>query len=302
MTKTAERRQSDEWIVEKNGDDFNVVELPPKNQSWEVKYPSIGLTLNCVLNTEDAKVRANIVENLQRKHERIWAFKLQETPIVICAGGPSLLENIEEVRSKQLEGAKVVALANTAHVLKKHGIRYNAHVLLDAKPRNATFIQDDIETTFFIASQCNPEVFEAAEKTDNKIYMYHAVNNDDEFQCIKDVEDMWIPVQGGSTITMRAIRLFTLLGYKNFEMYGWDSCLKDGRHHAYEQPDADKHKVFKLSVEDKVFKVTPWMLGQAFEFVTFIKMFCMNINLSVHGDGLISHIVRTGSLKHKIED
>lgn len=279
-----------------------LAELRQSNSVTEVSYPSIGLTLSCVMNTEDAKMKSNIVENLKRAHERIWAFKVQETPVVICAGGPSLLENIDEIKTKKEGGARIVALANSAHVLIQHGIIPNAHVFLDAKPRNATFVIPGVKTTFFIASQCDPSVFDEAEKTGNKIYMYHAVNNDDEFECIKDAEEKWIPVQGGSTITMRTIRMFTLLGYKNFDLYGWDSCLKDGRHHAYEQPDADKQKVFKLSVEDKVFRVTPWMINQAFEFAKFAKMFCMQINLNVHGDGLISHIIKTGSLKHKLED
>lgn len=301
MTQTVSRSKSQEsnWSVEKNGDDFNVVH---PNKAWEVKYPSIGLTLNCVLNTDEGKIRENITQNLKRTHERIWPHKIQETGMVICAGGPSLLDGIEEIREKQVQGAKIVACANTAHILSKHGIRPNAHVLLDAKPRNRDFILPNVETTFFIASQCNPDVFEAAEKTGNKIYMFHAVNNDEEFQCIRESEDMWCPVQGGSTITMRTIRLFTLLGYKNFDIYGWDSCLRDGRHHAYEQPDADKQKVFKLAVDNRVFKVTPWMISQAFEFVDFIKMFCMNINLDVHGDGLIAYIIKQGSLKHTITE
>lgn len=295
------KSQESNWSIEQNGNDFNIVEKP-NNQSWTQKYESIGLTLECVLNTDESKIRENITENLKLSCPRIWPHKVQETPVVICAGGPSLLDGIEEIRQKQIDGAKVIACANTAHVLKKHGIRYSAHVLLDAKPRNAEFIIPDTETTFFIASQCNPEVFRKAEGTGNKIYMYHAVNNDEEFQCIKDVEEMWVPVQGGSTITMRTIRLFTLLGYKNFDIYGWDSCLRDGRHHAYEQPDADKQRVFKFEVDGRMFKVSPWMLGQAFEFVNFIKMFCMNINLSVNGDGLIAHIIKQGSLKHSITE
>lgn len=301
MGKTARQSQSNSWEVEQNGNDFNIVEKPD-NQTWTQKYESIGLTLECVLNTNEDKIRENITENLKLTCPRIWPHKIQETPVCICAGGPSLLDSIEEIRQKQIDGAKVIACANVAHVLHANGIRPNAHVILDAKPRNAEFVLPDVETTFFIASQCDPEVFRRAEKTGNKIYMFHAVNNDEEFQCIKDVEEMWVPVQGGSTITMRTIRLFTLLGYQNFDIYGWDSCLRDGRHHAYEQPDADKHRVFKLSVEDKLFKVTPWMIGQAFEFIDFIKMFCMNINLNVHGDGLIGHIIKQGSLKHTITE
>jgi len=271
-------------------------------QNWEVKYPSIGLTLSCVINTDKDKIRNNIIENIQRTHPRVWPHKEQDTEVIICAGGSSLLDHFDEIHKKQQDGGKVIALANTAHILVENGIRPNAQILLDAKPRNAEFVVNGIETVCFIASQCDPSVFEKAEKTGNKIYLYHAVNNDAEFSYINDVENAWIPIQGGNTITMRAIRLFTILGYSNFQIYGWDSCIMNDRHHAYPQPDADKQKIFCLELEGKKFQLTAWMLSQGLEFVNFVKNFCMKIELNVHGDGLISHIIKTGSLKVNIKE
>lgn len=261
-----------------------------ESNEWKVNYPSLGLELNCVLNTDKDQIQANIESNLKRDVLRIWPHKEQDTELLICAGGPSLADSIDEIKEKQSQGAKVVALANVAHILLDHGIRPNAHVLLDAKPRNAEFIRD-CDTTLFIASQCDPTVFDKAEETGNNIYMYHAVNNDDEFQVIHANEERWIPIQGGSTITMRAIRLFNVLGYSKFHMYGWDSCYREDSHHAYEQPDADKHKKFKFEFEDRVFTVSPWMISQALESINFFKSFCMNIDIAVHGDGLIAHII-----------
>ena len=271
MTETAEQLQSSE--------------------TWKVNYPSINLELNCVINTEKDQIENNIRTNLTRDVSKVWPYKQQDTQVAICAGGPSLIDHLEDIKELQFNGGKVVALANVAHILLKHGIRPNAHVLLDAKPRNAEFITG-CETTFFIASQCDPEVFDRAEKTGNPIYMYHAVNNDDEFQMIHEAEDRWVPIQGGSTITMRTIRLFNILGYHKFHMFGWDSCYKGGSHHAYEQPDADKHKKFKFEFEDRLFTVSPWMLSQALESVNFFKSFCMNIDICVHGNGLIAHIIK----------
>lgn len=260
--------------------------------SWEVNYPSLGLNLHCVLNTDEDTIRRNIEHSLTLGLKEVWPCKQQDTEVIICAGGPSLLDHIDEIRERQAQGAKVIALANVAHLLLAHGIRPNGHILLDSKPRNAEFIVN-CETTLFISSQCDPKVFENALKTDNEIYLYHAVNNPEEFEVISNhyKEDPWLPIQGGSTITTRAIRLFTILGYKNFHIYGWDSCFMNDSHHAYEQPDADKHKSFKFEFEDRIFRVTPWMISQALEMPTFIKQFCMNINMQVHGEGLIAYII-----------
>ena len=74
-------------------------------------------------------------------------------------------------------------------------------------------------------------------------------------------------------------------------IYGWDSCFLNDSHHAYEQPDADKQRIFKMQFEDRYFQVTPWMISQALEMQNFVKMFCMNIDLAVHGDGLIAYII-----------
>lgn len=286
MTQVAEQQQSNE--VNSNEVNSNKIH----SNEWEVKYPSIGLTLNCVLNTDKERIQSNIKENLKRNHPRVWPHKLQDTDVIICAGGPSLIDHIEEIKALQDKGGKVIALANVAHVLEKYGIIPNGHILLDAKPRNAEFITN-ADTTYFISSQCDPQVFENAEKTGNQIYIWHAVNNDDEFECINDIEEKWVPIQGGSTITMRAIRLFTILGYRNYHVFGWDSCYFEDVHHAYEQPDADKHKKFKFEFEGRTFTVSPWMISQALESINFFKTFCMSINLCVHGDGLISHIIKT---------
>jgi len=263
-------------------------------EAWEVEYESLGIKLHCLLNTDEDKIRENIKANLDRGHPQIWPHKEQETQCVLCAGGPTLREHIEDIKEHQAQGGKVIALANVAHLLIENNIRPNAQVLLDAKPRNAKFILPGVETTLFIASQCDPTVFEAAEQTGNKIYIWHGVNNDQEFEVIHERGEPWIPVQAGTTITVRAIRLFNILGYKNFHIYGFDSCYKDGVHHSYEQPDADKHKRFKLEFEGKVFTVSPWMIAQFMEFAKFVKAFGMNLNLNIHGDGLISHLIKCG--------
>ena len=273
-----------------------------KDQSWEVDYPALGIKLHCLLNTDEEKIKENIRQNLKRGHEEIWPCLEQDTEVCICAGGPSLKEHFKDIKRIQENGGKVVALANTAHLLVDAGIVPNAHVLLDAKPRNAKFVLP-IKTTFFIASQCDPKVFEEAEKTGNKIYLWHGVNNDEEFGVIHEQEKPWIPVQAGSTLTVRAIRLFNILGYKNFHVFGFDSCYMGDEHHAYEQPDADKHKKMKLEFEGKIFTVSPWMIAQFMEFQKFVQNFGMGINMKVYGEGLISRLIeRGGKSTIKIEE
>ena len=106
---------------------------------------------------------------------------------------------------------------------------------------------------------------------------------------------MWVPVQSGATIALRALRLFSILGYSRFEMFGFDSCKIDGEHHAYDQPDADNQPSFKLSVNDRLFEVSPWMINQFMEFMEIIKREGAEWEMKVHGDGLIAYLVKEGA-------
>ena len=54
-----------------------------------------------------------------------------QQPIVICSAGPSLSSHIEEIREKQKEGAKIIAVKHALETLKAHDIKPWACVLLD---------------------------------------------------------------------------------------------------------------------------------------------------------------------------
>jgi hypothetical protein len=93
---------------------------------------------------------------------------------------------------------------------------------------------------------------------------------------------------------LRAIPLLRMLGFKRFHLYGFDSCLTD-EHHAYAQPENDSEHVVSATVGGRVFRCHVWMLSQAQEFIDLVKFMGDEIDLQVHGDGLISHIIETGA-------
>jgi len=262
-------------------------------QTYE--YKELGITIEGQLNTDPQKLKENIETNIRRDHEQVWPHIEQDTVVALVGGGPSLLDTLDDLRESQKNGAKVVALANTAHVLSKHGIRPSAHVILDGKPNNVNFIVDDLDCKYFIASQCDTSVFDKLEKLGRKIYIWHAVNNDAEFQCLHNYYDKWVPIAGGPTIMLRSLRLFSVLGYHKFDLYGFDSCVKDGKHHAYDQPVADAERNVKIGLNGKEFEVRAVDIQQAMEFIKTVKAFGQNWKLRVHGDGLIEHMIRTGA-------
>lgn len=270
----------------------------------------IGMAIVASLNTDVEKLRENIIHNCTQ-HEinidwpyaaqtgqkigMVWPNKPQDTILGICAGGPSLLDTLEEARRLIDEGGKLIALANTMHVLLDHGLTPSAQVILDAKPRNAEFLHEIPGCTYFIASQADPSVFDKVLSFDNpRVYLWHAINNSEELIAVMDsLKVPWARIQGGSTITLRSLQLFKVLGYHRFEMFGMDSCWLGEEHHAYPQPAADHFKRAMIACNGRDFSVSGWMVNQAMEFLRFCKMYGAEMDMRVHGDGLIAHMVRS---------
>ena len=78
-------------------------------------------------------------------------------------------------------------------------------------------------------------------------------------------------VPGGSTVLLRAIPLFRMLGFKRFHIFGCDSCLEENKHHAYEQLENDDELIIPVNVSGKIFNCHPWMVSQAQEFIDLIR-------------------------------
>jgi hypothetical protein len=109
------------------------------------------------------------------------------------------------------------------------------------------------------------------------------------------------PVPGGSTVLLRAIPLFRMLGFKRFHVFGCDSCLEDGAHHAYSQPENDEQPVIPVRIGDKEFMCHPWMISQAQEFIDLVKCMGDVMELEIYG-GLLRQILVSGADRAALEE
>lgn len=244
------------------------------------------------MNGGEALVRRNVIKNIRRGLQQIEAHEKQETPLIIAAGGPSLRLSLDEIRQKREQGAKLVAVNATHDYMLNHGIQPSAQVILDARPENARFVDRAFpECKYFVASQAHPSVIEKLEAKGIDPYLWHSVNVPQKWRILDDYyRGRWIPVVGGSTVALRAISLFYLLGYRNMDVYGLDSCLVDDLHHAYPQPENDKDPHKLLDLGKRQFWVAPWHIQQADDFFTFCEQL-PDLNITVHGNGLIAYLM-----------
>lgn len=185
-----------------------------------------------------------------------------EKPSTLCVvgGGPSLADNLAELRHLIHRGAKVIAVNKTHDWLIKRGIPVHYATLLDPKDWVAGYIDPELkaskairkragkywaDTKYLIASQCHDDVL-ARFKGRRDAYLYHAAAGLGESQILNSefANKEWICIAGGSVVGLRAICLGYGLGFRKFHTFGLDGSAKL-------PTDAELKTIFAALVEAK---------------------------------------------------
>lgn len=249
-----------------------------------------------VLNVLPEKRLLNINSSIRRGLPQVRAHDPNDGVICIVGSGSSLSETLEELKELVEQGCFVVALNGSYEWLIQHGVRPRAMVIIDGRSFNARFLTERLDNcTYFLASQCAPEVFDAARGWNT--YIWHCLTGDDPAD--KTLLDgyylnSWQPVAGGCTVGTRAIFLMRLLGFQKMHLFGLDSCKLDETGHANLQPENDQDETVRVVHAGKEFRCTSWQCEQALEFVDMIAVNGEHFQLSVHGNGLLAHILEVG--------
>lgn len=253
------------------------------------------LALKMGMNAGRGYILDNIQQNITRQLPQVKEHPVNDQRIAIIGGGPSLMDTADELQRCVDDGVKLVALNGTHDWLVEQGYRPSAMVMVDSRPDNVRFVQKPVSTCkYFISSQCHPDVFEALK--DNEVYIWHANNNIGEEQIL---EDYYLKnfrfIIGGSTVLLRAIWLMRTLGFKQMDVFGFDSCDMNGKHHAYDQPENDGCEMREVTCMGKKFQCAAWQASQFDDFQHFIQIVGDKFELNVHGDGLIAHMMKEGA-------
>ena len=146
-------------------------------------------------------------------------------------------------------------------------------------------------TTYLVASRCHPNLFDALKE--RQIRLWHV-----------EEDDIQIPAQcvpRGTSITLCALSLMRRLGYRNFEIHGWDGCYDGLKHHASDAPLADlpedtvtitlARDVDGTLVELKKFTTRTCWAVEAQEAVNQLQF--ADYSYTIHGPGMIAEMVRS---------
>lgn len=250
-----------------------------------------------VLNVEMQKIRDNIKTNLGLGLQQVGPYDAQDTEVMLLAGGPSLADFADEIYEKAKAGMPVITVNGAYNWAAEHGVKVGAQVIVDAREFNKRFTSPVVDTCkYLICSQCDPELVKSLPK--EQTWLWHGAGDEikaaiDEFtqETLTQVE--WYPVPGGTTVTLRALPLLGMLGFRKIHVYGFDSCIKGKAHHAYEQKENDGMTAIPMAVNGKQFLCNGWMAVQAQQFQEVMRHILVpaGIELSVYGDGLIANIL-----------
>lgn len=184
--------------------------------------------------------------------------------LTVIAGGPSAWLAPQDGPTLALNGALRVCKRPTYYAA------------CDPQKEVAQFLTEaPDETVYYMASKCHPDVFDSLKGKDVRLW---------------DVGDL---VPGGIptavSITLTALNLFIRLGWRKFNVYGWDGCYKDGRDHAVPQHHVGDN--ITLLAGDRSFETTTTWAAEAEDAMYLLPLYeFMGIEVNIHGDSMIQAI------------
>jgi hypothetical protein len=241
---------------------------------------------------EASTVEDNIKAAMTRNLPPFWGlpqvFKFKgQTPIAIVGGGPTLAQTIDELRS-----FRHVMVCGSAHDhVVAQGIEPEYCVLLDPDPITCNYIRTPVPTcTYLVASMCDASVFEQLKHY--PVAVWHCAGGVDP-----SIYNSEPAIGGGCTVTLRALSIAIILGYRHQHYFGFDSCFQGGEHHAYAAEDVAKPVDVRVSETGRTFLASGYMLAQATQFQDALRTQGHLFEPTIHGDGLIAEIMRQGRIK-----
>lgn len=160
----------------------------------------------------DDVCRANIAHSLARGLPEVKARR----KLTVVAGGPSARYALP------IEG-DTLALNGALKLFTAQGLAPTYWAACDPQPLVADFLSSaPVSTTYLLAAKCDPAVFDRLSRHDVRIWHVRDHPAPGSFRQATEV-----------SVTMSALwMMYSSFGYTDFDIWGWDGCFLDGRHHA----------------------------------------------------------------------
>lgn len=230
-----------------------------------------------LLRNIDINCARRLPEVVKDAHKGTW---------VIVADGPSLPHSFDRIRDHIRAGHTVCAVKGAHDLLLREGIEFRACVCMDARP--TTVLSPQAHVSYFLASQCDPGLFDSLKGYG--VWIWHCSTPEVDIRpvVLRHAERATL-LRGGSTAALRAMSVGYRLGYRDIHLYGCDSSFQGERTHASGKTAAGKS--FAVECAGREF-ITNWpMAWQARHFIeAATSLEWAGCRIEAHGDGLLPWI------------
>lgn len=239
------------------------------------------LPVHVICNTSDELLYGNIEVNSRRPGQWQKVVPEHDGVAVLCGSGPSLADHLDVIFEMQQAGGKVFAMNGAAKYLKNNGIYPDYQVIVDARAETAQLVGPAKQHLF--ASQVHPDCFAKAPLA--KVWHLQIGDIEDHFP---EYKSGYCLIGGAASVGNCTTCLAYAMGYRDLQIFGYDSSNRDDRGHAFSQPmnDGDPQCVVKFDGKEYTTSLTMKLQAEKFQETSqaLIEAGC---EIVIHGDGLL---------------
>lgn len=245
----------------------------------------LKITGKCV--AEDDILFANMDAAIARGYPQVKQAQEAKTgAVLLVASAPSVKGQLELIKKMKAAGSPIVAIKGAHDWLIENGVTPDYALAIDPQEHRIAFYKPQPSVHYMIASQCHPAMFDNLDGY--QVTIWHPYVKKGQNRPKKAML-----IGGGTTSGLRAISLFYVLGYRQFELFGFDSC-NDGellRVNGDGLKDGDKLIEVKIDPQGETFDCNTAMALQAEHFQTYYD-YLPDATFNGHGRGLIQAIIK----------
>lgn len=276
-----------------------------------------------VVTPKDSRPKDEIFVNIKENKKLIKDFnwlkhgRIHNETALIVSGGSSTDFNLLKKKARE-PNTKIFCVKHSYPKLLEHGISPFICSILDPRPidgisthgvvRKSLFKKINKNTIFLVASMTDPSVTKYLIKKGANIKGWSAYSEalrdktvKDKLKIAKDtgIEEGETLVSGGTCAAMRTISIAHILGFRNFELFGFDCSVPEVTEEMKKEKTSGKPKYFKVETNDVYFWTTGELLAMAQDCEKLFDDKNMDMSIKVHGTNTLVSEVWKNSLKAK---
>lgn len=238
--------------------------------------------------TRNDNVRVNCAKTPNRLQQDVPPHGRKA--VLVCFG-PSLKDTFGSAIIASAYGAHVFTVSGAHAFMVDKGFKPYAHIDCDPRPYKSLQFGEPVEGVKYWPASClDPSYIDRLAGFD--VTLWHLWNGEGSNELFEDIEPGAWALQGGGSVGLRALGLLYTQGYRDIEIHGMDCSQREETH-------AGKHvgkpqKSIEVRCGDRWFTTTGALASYATQFVEMTSML-KDATFALHGDGLLQHMIRTGS-------